>query len=126
MKSPLQKTKTNQLVLVQPSERAFEGFQTPRSVLQINVEDVRMTEQHRLDARSIGIQHGVCFPKSTLFGKSLQSVRTISSICKPSGPLGNTSGRYPLIQITPDFRSNAERILAKTVQTLGQAVQTQT
>jgi hypothetical protein len=61
---------------VQPSGRAFEGVWTPRSVLQINVEDVRTTEQHRLDVRSISIQQGVVFQKLTLFGKSLQSVRT--------------------------------------------------
>jgi hypothetical protein len=127
------KTKTNQPVPVQPSGRAFEGIWTPRSVLQINIEDIRTSEQHRLDARSISIQQGVCSQKSTLFGKFLQSVRTtrqhvrtMSSLCKPSGRLGNTSGRYPVIQITPEFRLNAERISVKTVWTLGQAVQTQT
>jgi hypothetical protein len=41
-----------------------------------NDEDVRTSEQHRLDARSINIQQGVGFQKSTLFGKSLQAVRT--------------------------------------------------
>jgi hypothetical protein len=40
------------------------------------VEDVRKTEQHRLDARSIIFQHGVGFQKSTLLRKSLQAVRT--------------------------------------------------
>jgi hypothetical protein len=55
------KTKTNQPVLVQPSGRAFEGVQTPRSVLQINIEEVWMSEQHRPDARSISFQQGVYF-----------------------------------------------------------------
>jgi hypothetical protein len=41
-----------------------------------NDEDARMSEQHRPDARSISIQQGVGFKKSTLFGKSLQAVRT--------------------------------------------------
>jgi hypothetical protein len=35
-----------------------------------------MLEQHRLDARSVSIQQGVGFQKSTQFGKSLQAVRT--------------------------------------------------
>jgi hypothetical protein len=113
----LAKSKTIQPVPVQPSRRAFEGVRTPRSVLQINIEDVRTSEQHCPDARSISIQQGVYFQKTTLFGKSLQSVRTMSSICRPSGRLSNTTGRYPKVQITSYFRLNAERILAKTVQT---------
>jgi hypothetical protein len=76
MKSHFVKTETNQPVPVQLSGRALEGVRTPRSVLQINVEDVRTTEQHHPDARAISIQQGVVFQKSTLFGKSLQSVRT--------------------------------------------------
>jgi hypothetical protein len=70
----LQNSRQKQPVLVQPSGRAFEGIWTPRSVLQINIEDVRTSEQHRPDARSISIQQGVRFQKSTLFGKSLQAV----------------------------------------------------
>jgi hypothetical protein len=35
-----------------------------------------MLEQHRLDATSISIQQGVGFKKLTLFGKSLQAIRT--------------------------------------------------
>jgi hypothetical protein len=109
--------------------RAFEDVRTPRSVLQINIKDIWTLEQHCLDARSISIQQGVYFQKSTLFGKSLQSVRmtrqqvrTMSNIYRPSGRLGTTSGRYPVVQITPNFYSNAERILVKTVQTLCQAI----
>jgi hypothetical protein len=61
---------------VQPSGRAFEGIRTPRSFLQINIEDVWTSEQHRPNARSISIQQGVGFQKSTLFGKSRQTIRT--------------------------------------------------
>jgi hypothetical protein len=72
----LQNPRQKQPVLVQPFGRAFEGIRTPRSVLQINIEDAWTSEQHRSDARLISIQQGVCFQKSTLFGKSLQAVRT--------------------------------------------------
>jgi hypothetical protein len=41
-----------------------------------NDEDVRTSEQHCPNARSIIVQHRVGFLKSTLFGKSLQAVRT--------------------------------------------------
>jgi len=41
-----------------------------------NDEDIWTSEQNRLDASSIMIKHGVGFQKSTLFGKSLQAVRT--------------------------------------------------
>jgi hypothetical protein len=118
---------------VQPSEQAFECIQTPCNVLQINIEDVRTSEQHRPNTGSISIQQGVVFQKSTLFGKSLQSVRkarqhvqTMSSLYKPSRQLSNMSGRYPIIQNIPELCSNAERILAKTVRTLGQVVRMQT
>jgi hypothetical protein len=46
---------------VQPSRRAFEDVRMPRSVLQINIEDVGTSEQHRPDTRSISIQQGACF-----------------------------------------------------------------
>jgi hypothetical protein len=52
----LQNPRQKQPVPVQQSERAFEGVRTPRSVSQINIEDVRMSEQHGPDARSISIQ----------------------------------------------------------------------
>jgi hypothetical protein len=81
----LQNPRQKQLVPVQPSERAFfEGIRTPHNVLQIKIEDVQTLEQHRPDARSINIQQRVCFQKLTLFGKSLQSVRTMSSSSKYS------------------------------------------
>jgi hypothetical protein len=83
----LAKSKTKESVPVQPSGRAFEGVWTPSSVLQINIENVWTSEQHRPDARSISIQQGLGFQKSTLFEKSLQAVwmtwqhvRTMSSI----------------------------------------------
>jgi hypothetical protein len=57
----LQNPRQKQPVPVQPSIRAFECFRTPRSVLQINIEDVRTSEQHRLEARSISIQQEVYF-----------------------------------------------------------------
>jgi hypothetical protein len=54
-----------------------------------NNEDVRTSEQHYPNARSISIQQGIGFQKSTLFRKSLQAVRmmwqhvrTMSSISK--------------------------------------------
>lgn len=75
------KTKTNQPVIVQPFGRAFEDVWIPRSVLQINIEDVRTSEQHRPDARSISIQQGICFQKSTLFGKS--AIRPDDSVTRP-------------------------------------------
>jgi hypothetical protein len=40
----LQNPRQKQPVPVQPSGQAFEGVWTPRSVLQINIEDVRMSE----------------------------------------------------------------------------------
>jgi hypothetical protein len=127
------KTKTNQPVPVQPSGRDFEGVRTPRSVLQINIEDLRTLEQHRPDARSINILQGVCSQKLTLFIKFQYSVWTTQHhiwtmfiIYKPSERLGNSYGRYPVIQITPDFHSYAEGIIAQTVQTLGQSIRTHT
>jgi len=48
------------------------------------VEDVRTIEQHRPNSRSIIILHWVGFQKSTLLRKSLQVVRTLSSISEYS------------------------------------------
>jgi hypothetical protein len=80
----LQNPRQKQPVPMQPSRRAFKCVQTPCSVLQINIEDVWTSKQHRTDDRSISIQQGVCFQKSTLFGKSLQAVRTMSNSSKYS------------------------------------------
>jgi hypothetical protein len=102
--------KASRAAEVQPSGRAFESVWAPCNVLQINIEDVRTSKQHRPDARSISIQQRVCFQKSTLFGKSLQAVWT--------------TWQRPVVQNIPEFRSYAEGILAKTVRTLSQAVQT--
>jgi hypothetical protein len=71
----LQNPRQKQPVLVKLFGRAFEGVWTPRGVSQINIEDVRTSEQHHPDSRLISIQQGVWFQKSTLFGKSLQDVR---------------------------------------------------
>jgi len=60
----LQNPRQKQPVPVQPSERAIECVQTPRSVLQINIEDVWTLGQSIFNKESI-------FQKSTLFGKSL-------------------------------------------------------
>jgi hypothetical protein len=95
----LTKSKPNQPVPVQPFGQAFEGVQTPLSVQQSYVEDVRTTEQHRPDARSFSIQQGVAFQKSTLLG----------SLWKPSGRRGNTSGRYPTFHNIPVFSSYTTR-----------------
>jgi hypothetical protein len=127
------KIKSIEPIPVQPYGRAFEGVRTPRSVLQINIDDVRTSEPHPSNARSISILQEVFSQKSTLIGKFRYSVRmtrhhvqTMFIICKPSGRLGNTSERYTVIQITPEFRSNEERISVKTIRTLGQAVRTHT
>jgi hypothetical protein len=127
------KIKSIEPVPVQPSRQASEGIRTPRSVLQINIDDVQTLEPHGPDARSISILQEVYSKKSTLNGKFQYSVRTtwhhvrtMFIICKPSGRLGNTSRRYKVIHITPEFRSNAERISVKTVRMLDQAVQTHT
>jgi len=95
----LAKSKPNQPVPVQPSGRPFEGVQTPLSVQQLYVEDVRKIEQHCPDARSISIQQGVGFQKSTLLG----------SLCKPSRRHGNMLGRCPAFQNILVFSSNATR-----------------
>jgi hypothetical protein len=78
-----------------------------------------LTDKHwrRLDVRITPSGRSVnqystrsLFSKSTLFGKSLQSVwttrqhvRTMYSICKPSERLNNTSGRYLVVQINSRF-----------------------
>jgi hypothetical protein len=49
------KIKSIELVPVQPPGRAFEGVRTPLYVLQINIDDVWMSEPHRPNARSISI-----------------------------------------------------------------------
>jgi hypothetical protein len=129
-------SKANQPVPMQPSRRAFEGFRTPVSVQQFYVEYVRTTEQHHPDARSISIQQGVGFQKSTLLGNlykpsgrrrsisiqqgvGFQKSTLVGSLYKPFGRRGNTSRQCPVFQNIPEFHSNSEKILAKTVRTLG-------
>jgi hypothetical protein len=84
----------------------------PHSVLQKNIEDIRTSEQHRPNARLISIQQGVCFQKSTLFGKSLQAVRTTWQHIR----MMSSSLEYSRVP----FEHGKD--LAKTVRTLGQAV----
>jgi len=88
MKSPC-KFQGKSTGLVQLSRRAFEGVWTPLGVQQVYVQD----------ARSINIQQGVGFQKSTL----------LRSLGKTSGRRDNTSGCYPAFQNIPVFSSNATR-----------------
>jgi hypothetical protein len=99
---------------MQPSGRAFEGVQTPRSVLQITM---KTSGRQSITVWMLG---------QSLINIELdfRSQHYLGSLCKPSGRRGNTSGRCPVFQNTSEFRSNAERILAKIVRTLGQAVWT--
>jgi hypothetical protein len=87
----LQIPKPNQPVPVQPSGRAFEGIQTPRSVLQITMK----TSEHQSNTfQTLGqslFKHEDRFQKSKLIGKFLQAirmtwqhVRTLSSILEYS------------------------------------------
>jgi len=59
----------------------------PHSVLQINIEDVRTTEQHRPNARSISIQQGVCFQKLALVGE-------VSAICQDDSATRSDDVQY--------------------------------
>jgi hypothetical protein len=98
MKSPckIQAKSTSSFTTVQTSLwRHSDALQCPTDY----VEDVRTTEQHRPDARSINIQHWVGFQKSTLLG----------SLSKLSGRRGNTSGCCLAFQNILVFCSNAER-----------------
>jgi hypothetical protein len=109
-----QNPRQKQLVPVQPSGRAFEGVRTPLSVQQITMK----TSRHQSNTvRMLG---------QSVFNKELdfRSQHCLGSLYKPSGRRGNTSGQCPVFQNIPEFRSNTERILAKTVQTLGQAFRT--
>jgi hypothetical protein len=110
MKSPCKIQDKNSRFLYNRLDGPFEAPECPAN----NNEDVQTLEQHRPDARSISIQQGVGFQKSTLFGKSLQAVRTTWQHVWTMSSIQNIL----------EFRSNAERILARTVRTLGQAVRT--
>jgi hypothetical protein len=80
----LQNPRQKQPVPVQPSGRAFECVQTPRSVLQINIEDVRTLGQS-------------IFNKESIF----RNRHYLGSLCEPSGRRGNMSGRCPIVQNIP-------------------------
>jgi hypothetical protein len=110
----MQFLKSEQSVPVQPSGRAFEGVRTPLSVQQITM---KMSGRQSNAVRTLG---------QLVFNKELgfRSRHCLGNLCKPSGRCGNTSGRCPVFQNIPEFCSNVERTLVKTVWTLGQAVQT--
>jgi len=105
----LAKSKTKQSVPMKPSGRAFEGVEMPHSVLQITM---KMSERQSNTVRTLG---------QSWFNTELdfRSRHCLGSLCKPSG-------WCPVFQNIPKFYSNAERILAKTVRTLSQAVWTWT
>jgi hypothetical protein len=95
----LQIPKPNQPVPVQLSRRAFEGVQTPSSVLQITMK----TSGHQNNTfRTQG---------QSLFNTKLdfRSRHWLGSLCKPSRWRGNTSGSCPVFQNILVFHSNAER-----------------
>jgi hypothetical protein len=112
----LAKSKTKESVPVQLSGRAFKGVRTPSSVLQITM---KTSGRQSNTVRVLG---------ESWFNTELdfRSRHSLGSLCKPSGRRGNTSRRCPVFQNIPEFRSNAERILAKIVWTLGQVVLTWT
>jgi hypothetical protein len=110
----LQNPRQKQSVPVQLSRRAFEGFWTPLSVQQIMV---KTSGRQSNTVRTLG---------QSVFNKELdfKSRHYLGSLCKPFGQHGNTFGRCLVFQNIPKFHSNTERILAKIVRTLGQAVRT--
>jgi hypothetical protein len=95
----LANSKPNQLVPVQQSKRAFEGVWTPRSVQQFVLKTSGWQSNTVRTARSISIQHGIGFQKSTPLGKSLQVVRTTWQHIQMLSTFQNI----------PVFRSNAGR-----------------
>jgi hypothetical protein len=103
----LQNPREKQPVPVQPSRKAFEGVRMPLSVQQIMMK----TSGHQSNT--------VWTLGQSVFNKELdfKIQHCLGSLCKPSGRHGNTSGRCPVFQNIPDFRSNAERILVKIVRT---------
>jgi hypothetical protein len=110
----MQFLKSEQSVPVQPSGRAFEGVRTPLSVQQITM---------KMSGRQSNTVRTLC---QSVFNKELgfRSRHCLGRLCKPSRRRGNTSARCPVFQKISEFRSNAERILAKTVWKLSQAVRT--
>jgi len=96
----LAKSKTKQPIPVQPSRRAFErGLDSPQCLADC-VEDVRTSEQHRLDARSSF--------SNFYMELDFRSRHCLGSFYKMSGRRGNTFGRCPTFQNILDYRSNVE------------------
>jgi hypothetical protein len=110
----LQNPRHKQLVLVQPSGRASKGVLMLLSVQQITMKSSRRQSN---TVRTIG---------QSVFNKEFdfRSRHCLGSLCKPSKRRGNKYRQCPVVQNIPEFRSKVETILAKTVRTLGQAVQT--
>jgi hypothetical protein len=112
MKSPCKfQSQINQFLCNNP-DGPLKASELPQCLID-NDKDVRTSEQHRPDARSIIVQHEVGFQKSTLIGKSLQAVRmtwqhvrTLSSIFK-------------IFQCSVRMQKG---VIAKTVRTLDHAV----
>jgi hypothetical protein len=107
LEESLQNPRQKQSVPVQPSGRAFEGVWTLLSVQQITM-------------KTSGRQSNTVWTLGQLvFNKEFdfRSRHCLGSLCKSSGRRGNTSRRCPAFQNIPEFRSNAERILVKTVRT---------
>jgi hypothetical protein len=107
-----QNSRQKQLVPVQPFGPAFEGV---RMLLSVQKITMKMSGLQSNTVRTLG---------QSVFNKELdlRSQHCLGSLCKPSGRRGNTSRQCPVFQNIPEFHSNAERILAKTVRTLGQAI----
>jgi len=92
-------SKPNQLVPVQPSGRTFESVRAPCNVVHIMM---KTSWRHSNTVHTLG--------QSLLNTKlDLRSRHWLGSLCKPSGRRGNTSGRCPVFQNIPVFRSNATR-----------------
>jgi hypothetical protein len=110
----LQNPRQKQPVPVQPSGRAFEGIRTLLSVQQITMKP---SGRQSNTVRTLG---------QPVFNKEFdfRSRHCLGSLCKPFGRRGSTSGQCPVVQNIPEFRSNVERILAKTIRTLSHDVRT--
>jgi hypothetical protein len=110
----LQNPRQKQPVPVQPSGRALKASGRP-------------VVSHRYTLKSSERQSNIVQTLGqSVFNKEsdFRSRHCLGSLCKTSRRRGNTSGRCPVVQNIPEFCSNVERILAKIVRTLGQAVRT--
>jgi hypothetical protein len=89
----------NQFLCNRPNE-PLKTSGCPAVSRSFSVEDVRMSEQHRPDARS---------SFSNFYTElDFSSRHYLGIFCKTSGRRGNTSRRCPAFQNIPNFLSNAE------------------